>query len=117
MALTLKDSSACFILSAQFYKDSKKTPIEDPTIEWNSKDAPWVDLARIDIPSQRFTSEAQMDFCENLSFTPFSFSNDHRPLGGINRARKAVYEGISELRHQLNGASTPLPTGDESFLD
>jgi len=35
----------------------------------------------------------------------------HRPLGGINRVRRVVYEAISSLRHQLNLAPRTEPTG------
>jgi hypothetical protein len=34
----------------------------------------------------------------------------HRPLGGINRVRRSVYEAISTLRHQLNDAPRVEPT-------
>ena len=40
-------------------------------------------------------------FGENLSFTPWHSLPEHRPLGGINRARKAIYRAISRQRHEL----------------
>ena len=40
---------------------------------------------------------------------------EHRPLGGVNRTRRVVYEVISELRHGLNGTPRREPTGDEVF--
>jgi hypothetical protein len=115
MALTLNKQDSCFILGVQHFKDQEKTPIEDPTIEWSESVTPRIDIAQIQIPKQDFTSDAQMDFCENLSLSPWNFSKDHRPLGGINRGRKAIYDGISELRHQLNGKNALLPSGDETF--
>lgn len=111
----LTHNDSCFILSAQFFKNQKTTPIEDPTIEWLESNSPSIDLARVIIPSQKFDSQKQMDFCENLSFTPWNFSSEHKPLGGINRARKAIYDGISQLRHELNKTLIPEPTGDEEF--
>ena len=86
-------------------------PIEDPTIEWSEKDAPFIPVARITIPAQAFTSPEQLAFCENLSFTPWHAIPEHRPLGGINRVRKTVYDTISRVRHELNGDKRLEPTG------
>ena len=43
--------------------------------------------------------------CDNLSFNPWHSLPEHRPIGGINRLRKAVYETVSAYRHERNGAS------------
>lgn len=90
-------------------------PVEDPTIEWDSAASPFVKIATITIPKQKFDSKDQMDFCENLSMTPWHSLPEQRPLGGINRVRKAVYEAISTLRHNLNGEARTEPTGEEQF--
>ncbi len=42
---------------------------------------------------------------------------DHRPLGNQNRARKAVYYKLSELRQTMNGEVRIEPTGAEVFDD
>ena len=85
-------------------------PVEDPTIEWNERDAPFVPVARITIPKQTFDSPAQMTFCENLSFSPWHCVDAHRPLGGLNRLRRSVYETISRVRHELNHVARKEPT-------
>ena len=54
-------------------------------------------------------------FCRDLSFTPWHSLAAHKPLGGINRARKTVYTAISTLRHQLNGVPRQEPTPDAEF--
>ena len=108
----LKKKEACFDFLVQFQTDADKMPIEDPTIRWNS---PYQKVATIKIPPQTFDSKEQMDFCENLSYTPWHSLPEHRPLGGINRARKQVYESISKLRHQLNKVTRQEPTGEETF--
>ncbi|MEK1942330.1 MAG: hypothetical protein AAAB16_18325, partial [Pseudomonas sp.] len=36
------------------------------------------------------------------SFNPWHALPEHRPLGGINRLRKAVYEAVSAYRHERN---------------
>jgi hypothetical protein len=107
----LAESEACFDFLVQLRKLPTEMPIEDPTIEWSEKDAPFIPVARITIPAQAFTSPEQLAFCENLSFTPWHAIPEHRPLGGINRVRKTVYDTISRVRHELNGDKRLEPTG------
>jgi hypothetical protein len=107
----LAQSEACFDFLVQLRKGSSKMPIEDPTIEWSEKDSPFIPVARITIPAQAFTSPEQLAFCENLSFTPWHAIPEYRPLGGINRVRKTVYDTISRVRHELNGDKRLEPTG------
>ena len=106
----LAQSEACFDFLVQLRKLPTEMPIEDPTIEWSEKDAPFIPVARITIPVQAFTSPEQLAFCENLSFTPWHAIPEHRPLGGINRVRKTVYDTISRIRHELNGEERREPT-------
>lgn len=106
----LAQGEACFDFLIQLRKRPQLMPIEDPTLEWSEKDSPFIPVARITIPSQGFDSPKQLAFCENLSFTPWHAIPEHRPLGGINRVRKAVYETISRVRHELNGNPRREPT-------
>ncbi len=41
--------------------------------------------------------------CDSLSFQPWHALPEHRPLGGLNRTRKIVYEIIAKSRRQQNG--------------
>ncbi|RPH55293.1 MAG: catalase, partial [Acidobacteria bacterium] len=102
MIAWMNSRDACFIFAVQPQTDPATMPVEDPTIVWDEIKAPFIDVATIRIPKQRFDSEAQQTFCENLSYTPWHALAEHRPVGGINRIRKVVYEGISVLRHKLN---------------
>lgn len=111
--LTVKD--ACFTFSIQPQTDAASQPIEDPTVLWDEHQAPFIEVASIRIPKQKFDSNAQQAFCENLSFTPWHSLPEERPVGGINRLRRAVYEAVSSLRHKLNGAVRKEPTGEEIF--
>jgi hypothetical protein len=107
----LTQGEACFDFLVQLRKLPTEMPIEDPTIEWSEKDSPFIPVARITIPVQAFTSPEQLAFCENLSFTPWHAILEHRPLGGINRVRKTVYDTSSRVRHELNGDKRREPTG------
>ena len=117
MSARLKDEGACFEFLVQLRTDPAREPIEDPTVQWSEKTSPFRRVATIDIPAQRFESAEQQKFCENLSMNPWHAAPEHRPLGGINRVRKVVYEGVSKLRHDLNGAARSEPTGGETFPD
>lgn len=115
MAAWLAEKDACFAFAVQPQTEPNTQPIEDPTVLWDETKAPFVDVAFIRIPRQRFDSAAQQKFCEDLSFTPWHSLPTHEPVGGINRLRKSVYEAISGLRHRLNQAPRAEPTGNETF--
>lgn len=106
----LAETGASFDFMAQVRTRPDAMPIEDPTVEWDEEASPFVPVARLTIPPQQFESAEQRAFCENLSFTPWHAIDAHRPLGGINRVRRAVYEAISVLRHGLNNAPRREPT-------
>ena len=96
-----------FDFCVQFQTDAVKMPIEDPTIRWRS---PLQKVATITIPPQQFESPEQSQFCEHLSFTPWHALPEHRPLGGINRTRRSVYQTLSRIRHELNQVPRQEPT-------
>lgn len=95
---------ACFVLQIQRQDANRFMPIEDTSIEWREQDAAFETVARITLPPQDFDTPAQNLQCDNLSFNPWFGLEVHRPIGGINRLRKAVYEAVSDYRHSRNGA-------------
>ena len=101
--LSLDRTPACFALQVQRQNPAHYMPIEDPSVEWDEALAPFETVATIKVPAQDFDSTEQNLFCDNLSFNPWHALEEHRPIGGINRLRKAVYEAISVYRHQRNG--------------
>lgn len=113
MARQLASGEASFDFMVQRRTDPREMPIEDPTIRWKERASPFRKVATIIIPSQDFASKARKDFAEGLSFTPWHSLPDHRPLGGINRVRGAVYEAISKLRHEMNDVPRREPTADD----
>jgi catalase len=104
MRAELGKDSACFDLMVQPQVPGQYMPIEDPTVEWKESDSPFVPVARITIPKQNFDTDQQKAFCENLSFSPWHALPDHRPLGGLNRVRRAVYLEDARYRRAKNGA-------------
>lgn len=110
--LSLDRAPACFELQVQKQDAQYYMPIEDPSVEWDEKLSPFESVARITVPPQDFDSREQNLFCDNLSFNPWHALAAHRPIGGINRLRKSVYEAVSAYRHQRNAA--PAAAGPEN---
>lgn len=83
-------------LQLQFYADEKSTPIEDPTVSWAT---PWSTVARLMLPPQDVASVAGKALgakVESGRFDPWQGLAVHRPLGEIQRARRATYP-VSQL--------------------
>jgi catalase len=115
MAEWLREQEAAFDFLVQLQTDPVRMPVEDPTVEWDAGASPFRKVATIVIPKQEFQSPAQESFGENLSFNPWHALGVHRPLGIINRIRRAVYLEISALRHRANQVPEQEPSGDEQF--
>ena len=67
--------------------------IEDATREWDEKEFPFINVAKITIPTSQImdlSSPIQQE-CKFKSFNPWHSHTKHKPLGGINRLRKPVY--------------------------
>lgn len=73
--------------------------IENVCNEWPESKFDFVTVATLTIPPQDFDSPERRAACENLFFTPWHGVAEHRPLGGINRMRRAVYDASSSFRH------------------
>lgn len=102
MARQLNERAYAFDFCVQFRTHPATMPVEDPGKLWQEKDAPFIKLATLTIPQQIFDDFDQDRFGRDLSFSPWHALPAHKPLGGINRARKAVYDALSEFRHKQN---------------
>ena len=111
MVSTLNQDNACMEFLVQ-PRTSDAMSVENSKDEWKESDAPFFKVATITIPRQIFDSAEQNTFCENLSFNPWHALPEHRPLGGVNRLRKVIYNQISELRHTMNAAPRVEPTSE-----
>lgn len=105
----------CFDFMVQRQLDARKMPIENPTVAWKS---PFEKVATLRIKAQQFDKPEQEAYAEQLSFTPWHAIEAHRPLGGVNRARKLVYEQLAKFRRTNNdAASLAEPIERISFHD
>jgi mono/diheme cytochrome c family protein len=94
--LTAPNQPARFDFCIQLQTDVAAMPIEDATVEWKSKR---IKLATITIQPQQLDALKDQQNPEDLSFNPWHSLPEHRPLGGINRARRLIYEASSKVRH------------------
>lgn len=96
----------------QFYVDDTRTPIEDTSVLWRPDDAPFVKVAQLRIPRCDLddpATSAASQAVEQLSFTPWHATEDHRPLGNVMRARRIAYQASSALRcHSREPVRLPL---------
>jgi hypothetical protein len=95
----LVSGSVNFDFMVQLQEDALTMPMENTCVEWKSA---WIKVASITIPSQDFDTTERNAFGEGLAFSPWHCLKENQPLGGINRARKAVYEAISKFRIERN---------------
>lgn len=72
--------------------------IENASSDWPAQ-IPFHPVATLTIPLQVFDTPQLNAHCESLVFTPWHGLEAHRPLGGINRLRRAVYEASAMFRH------------------
>jgi hypothetical protein len=102
--LSVRGLPARFDLAVQLQTDADSMPIEDPTIVWTSNP---VRVASITIPPQEFEGEAQRAAFDSLGWSPWNALPEHRPLGGINRARRKLYAESDGLRREAGALADP----------
>lgn len=108
----LRQADITFELCLQRYRDPTHTPIEDTAVEWREEIAPPIKVASVRLPQMNLaTSEAQLNArtIEEMAFNPWNTTEDFRPLGNLNRARKNVYDAsAAHRRGQRFEQETPL---------
>lgn len=111
MVNRLRNASASFDFCVQFQIDPQTMPIEDPRCVWSETESPLVKVGTLVIPPQTFDTAAQNEYGDNLAFTPWHSLPEHRPLGGINRGRRIIYETMSSYRQERNSVLREEPDG------
>jgi hypothetical protein len=88
-------------LCVQRFRDDVATPIEDTAVEWTEAEAPPEPVAVLTVPQcDTASAEAQVaaEAVEALAFNPWNTTDEFRPLGNLNRARKSVYDASAGVR-------------------
>ena len=80
----------------------KPSPTLAVTAKAGELKAQGLDVLSLSAGEPDFDTPAQNLQCDNLSFNPWHALPEHRPIGGINRLRKAVYEAVSIYRLERN---------------
>ncbi len=94
----------------QLCRDLEKQPVEDPTTEWKEEDAPWQRVAVVSVKPQDSWDSARVQAVdEEMRFSVWTGLAAHRPLGNINRARRATYEHSAAFRAGFNGCPIREP--------
>ncbi|MGA8295301.1 MAG: peroxidase family protein [Rhodoplanes sp.] len=100
-AIRLAEGPIRLELCVQRFVDEKTTPIEDTAAEWLARAAPPVPVAILTIPKQDVslaTTRARWREIEEMAFNPWNTTEEFRPLGNLNRARKAAYDASAAHR-------------------
>jgi hypothetical protein len=96
-------ADATFDFMVQLRTDPETMPVEDAAVEWREEEAPFVKVATLRIPQQRFRTPERYEMGERLAFSPGHARVEHRPIGGVNRARMRVYREQAEFRQKRDG--------------
>jgi len=103
---------------AQLCTDLALMPIENAAVVWPEEKSPYRPIARITVKPQKAWSEARSSAVDDgMSFSPWHGLAAHRPLGGIMRARKQVYEMAKRFRAEKNGRIIEEPRETVTFCD
>lgn len=97
----LRQDAACLSFMVQFQQDPDAMPIEDASVIWEEDDSPFIKLAEIRIEAGMDNRE-DWEECNAMTFNPWQSVAAHRPVGGINRARKPIYAEVGEFRRREN---------------
>ncbi len=105
-------------LQVQLNTDLEAMPIEDASVPWPEHKSPYVTVARIAAPAQNaWSAESRAAVDDGLSFGPWHGLAAHRPLGGVNRARKETYTNSASFRGSHTGCPMHEPRSGELVTD
>ena len=107
---TLRTQQVLFEFQVQLRTSEQSMPVEDPTIEWPESESPYRTVAHLLLPRQEIAPLRSQDAYRNLAFNVWHALTAHRPLGGINRARRSAYPASSAWRRQQPGVPLEVPT-------
>jgi hypothetical protein len=104
----LSQADATFDFMVQLRTDPETMPIENAAVEWREDSAPFVKVATLRIPRQQFRTPERDEMAEALAFSPAHSRVEHRPIGGVNRARMRVYREQAEFRQKRDGRTRAI---------
>ncbi|MCW3124248.1 MAG: hypothetical protein JWQ38_3740 [Flavipsychrobacter sp.] len=107
LAEDLKVKEVWYDFKIQFQTDADKMPMEDTSVEWKS---PFTTIGSVRIFQQSVGDPATFTFEEQLVYNIWHSLPEHKPMGGVNRSRKAVYDQLAKYRLERDRAATQANT-------
>jgi hypothetical protein len=88
-----QSSESVFDFRVQLQTDPVAMPVEDASVVWDEAVSKPIPVATLTIVQDLTSAEgrALAQKCEKMAFSPWHALAEQRPMGGINRLRKAVY--------------------------
>jgi len=84
-------------LCVQPQVDPHRMPIEDATVRWSERLSKPQPVATIRLHKQTLADDMEQ-LGEAIRFSPWHCLAEHRPLGSLNRARRAIYQQLQAMR-------------------
>jgi hypothetical protein len=103
-------NAAVWDIQVQLCTDLETMPIEDASVIWPETASPYLSVARLHMPAQDAWRPDRVEVVdERMSFSAWHALAAHRPLGGIMRARQAVYAAAARFRVDYNHRTLAEP--------
>ena len=95
---------AVYDFRIQLGTDPVHHPTEDASVVWDERSAPWQTIGSVIFPRQEgvMAPKRRVMWEERVRLSPFAGLEKHRPLGGVNRLRRHVYERSWRQRKEVN---------------
>ena len=101
-------------LQVQLNTNLEAMPIEDASVAWPEDQSPYITVARLSVAGQNaWSADSKTAVDDGLAFGPWHGLAAHRPLGGVNRARKKSYTNSAAFRSKHNGCPMHEPRTGE----
>ncbi|WP_254509153.1 catalase family protein [Anatilimnocola floriformis] len=98
LAETLQSQELTFEFQVQLRTAEESMPIEDASVTWPEAESPFRTVAQLVLPRQDISAPEVSAAGERRAFSVWHALAAHRPLGGINRLRRAVYPASAKFR-------------------
>jgi hypothetical protein len=112
IARRLAEDEVRFELCIQRFSDAKSTPIEDTSVRWSERVSPPEPVALLTISKRDVgvaDARAETRAIDGMAFNPWNTTDRFRPLGNLNRARKAAYDASAAHRLGFRWRVDPPP--------
>ncbi|MGI4876427.1 MAG: catalase family protein [Janthinobacterium lividum] len=95
----------------QLCRDLERQPVEDPTVEWDETETPFLKVGSVRVAAQDSWDPAQVKLIdEETRFGVWTGITAHQPLGNINRARNEPYRHSADFRARINACPYREPS-------